>query len=226
MKLHQLRLLVLVLPMLLLMFYSSCEKGCQANIRVFGDMQLQDSALELTPILEPEQITFVDSSGNEFIVNRIEFTSRFIRESTGLLVCDEGGPSEGFYYAEERHAKYAGSRLEYSITLTAFTDLLARNEREIDLSKNIGQDYMEVEMIVDGCDTLKSLRSIQERGTNEPSIQYSIAPLRKFGQIHRDLFRLRSFSYEGDLAFTKENGLISFDYCNLSLVQLGERIIL
>ncbi len=198
----------------------SCNK-CEDFVQVFGDLVLQESALALVGILEIEELRFVDSSGRNFILTRSDFESKFSRISSGRVVCESEGVSEGYYLGENRSSKYDGEEFDLIISFKALSDDLARSEDEINLNKTTGLDFMEVEVIFNQCDTLRSLRPVQNELTGEPNIRFNPIPFKKFNQEHPNSFRLQSFSYPGDMAFTMEKGLIAFDYCGFNLVQLG-----
>lgn len=215
--------LFMLLLMVNFLFIAGCQR-CPAETRISPDLSFNTSAVGIEDVLDPNRLDFVDVANNSFSFIAIDSFSGFekIVQTDSRFECENGNKSNGIYFAQMKSKKYqSDDGNTISISLRSWNPELVLNYTEILPESFNGIDILEVELVFNGCDTLRAGRFVQLNNGDSNVFENDI-PFIRSGHRHYNMFSVGVLAFEGGLKFSHSNGIVAFNHCGLELVQLGE----
>jgi hypothetical protein len=193
----------------LLIALAGCRK-CPGETRISPDLTFNSSAIGIKDIFNPDELNFIDASGNSFSFVNSDSFSGFEKEiqTMGVIKCENGNNTDGYYLSEKIFKQYKSvNGDEINVSLFSWNPVLVLAEYEILPETFSGRDIFEVELIFSNCDTLRESRFVQLNNGNSNVLESGFS-LVKFNQRHDSVFSVGALSYPGDMIFAHNKGLV------------------
>ncbi|TXF87544.1 hypothetical protein FUA23_18310 [Neolewinella aurantiaca] len=208
---------------LIVVTVSACGNSCQGEMQEFGDQLLNESTSgRLTHLDYPNLITFRDSSGNEFLFNKV-LNQRSIERSVASYTgeCDNGNQFTPFHNREVFEVTYASNTLDtLSIVIKPLVTRLVTFEDELspEDQSQIGRDAIFVKLSFPGCEIINTSRLLSD-DAGETRINVIPFSRSKFGQSYSDTYGVRT-AWSNEVWFSFSRGIVAFNYCEKDYAQV------